>query len=192
MASKVLKTIRVFDGRLVKMQHVSAACKCDMTYSIWLPEEKPAKPVPLIYWLSGLTCTDDNFTQKAGAFKALKQRGVGIVCPDTSPRQPETIEGEADSYDFGTGAGFYVNATVPAWSDQGYHMYDYITQELPEQIRTEFGTEVDVDNSSIMGHSMGCLLYTSDAADEEDSVDLGGRRIIKKKKKKKKEANIKY
>ena len=108
--------------------------------------------VPVIYWLSGLTCTDENFLTKAGAQKRAAELGVAIVMPDTSPRGAD-IEGEDDAYDFGSGAGFYVNATQSPWSTN-YNMFDYITQELPSVIEELF-PEICKTRRSISGHSMG-------------------------------------
>ena len=100
-----------------------------MIFAIYLPPQAKEQPVPVLYWLSGLTCTDENFMQKAGAQRVAAELGIAIVCPDTSPRGSD-FPGEHDSYDFGSGAGFYVNATQQPWSAH-YHMYDYVTQELP-------------------------------------------------------------
>jgi len=154
MAAEIVKTIKVFGGSLVKFKHASTACKCPMVYSVFSPASATAdKPAPLIMWLSGLTCTDDNFMQKAGAFKAASDAGVVICCPDTSPRQAELIEGEGDDWDFGTGAGFYVTSTEPKWLDQGYDMYNYVTSELPGVLAAN--PAIDTSNVSVMGHSMG-------------------------------------
>lgn len=105
----------------------------------------------MIYYLSGLTCTDDNFITKAGAQRVAAELGVAIIAPDTSPRGAG-IEGEEDGWDFGTGAGFYVNATEPKWS-KNYRMYDYVTQELPFLVHENF--PVDKTKMSVFGHSMG-------------------------------------
>jgi len=154
MSAEVVKAIKVFGGSLVKFKHVSEVCKCPMVFSTFVPPTaSPENPAPLVMWLSGLTCTDDNFMQKAGAFEAACSAGVAICCPDTSPRQENLIENEGDNWDFGTGAGFYVNSTVEAWSNQGYHMFDYVTKELPAVVADN--NCVDTKNTSIMGHSMG-------------------------------------
>eukprot|EP00013_Stygamoeba_regulata_P010407 CAMPEP_0177686488 /NCGR_PEP_ID=MMETSP0447-20121125/33594_1 /TAXON_ID=0 /ORGANISM="Stygamoeba regulata, Strain BSH-02190019" /LENGTH=274 /DNA_ID=CAMNT_0019196611 /DNA_START=146 /DNA_END=970 /DNA_ORIENTATION=+ len=110
-----------------------------------------AVTVPVLYWLSGLTCTDQNFITKAGALRSASRLGVALVCPDTSPRGC-ALQGEEDSWDFGTGAGFYVNATEAPWK-QHYHMYDYTTQELPSLIESNF--PVNPAKQGIFGHSMG-------------------------------------
>merc|ERR1719454_1461984 len=123
-----------------------------MTFSIFLPPGvSSASKAPVLYYLSGLTCTDDNFTHKACAQRAAAAHGVALVAPDTSPRGLD-IEGEHDSYDFGSGAGFYVDATVEKWKKH-YNMYTYITKELPELISGLF--PVDPEKRSITGHSMG-------------------------------------
>jgi len=121
-----------------------------MVFSIFLPPQARGKSVPLLYWMSGLTCTDENFTIKAGAQRVAAELGLAIVCPDTSPRGTN-FPGEHDSYDFGSGAGFYVNATQEPWS-ANYNMYDYVTQELPELLREHFPVN---EKCGISGHSMG-------------------------------------
>lgn len=123
-----------------------------MTFSIFLPPQAEKRQVPVLYWLSGLTCTDENFVQKSGAQKYASEQGVAIICPDTSPRGdhvPDDVEG---GWDFGLGAGFYVNATQEPWS-RHYNMYDYIVDELPALIAQEFPQILD--RKSISGHSMG-------------------------------------
>ena len=124
-----------------------------MIFSVYLPPQADSVNVPVIYWLSGLTCTDDNFVQKAGAQQYAAEAGVAIVCPDTSPRGEHIPDDPEGAYDFGLGAGFYVNATQAPWSEH-YHMYDYVTQELP-QLLAGSDLPLDTDNCSIMGHSMG-------------------------------------
>merc|ERR1719163_1803853 len=99
--------------------------------------------VPVLYYLSGLTCTDENCTQKAGAQRAAAKEGVLLVCPDTSPRGHPAVEGEDDSYDFGTGAGFYLDATEPKWAKH-YRMYSYITKELPDLVAAYFPVDPDL------------------------------------------------
>jgi len=141
MASKValkqLKSWKVFGGVVRKYQHQSASTKTDMTFSIFLPPKASSdSPVPSLYWLSGLTCTDDNFVQKAGAFKSAAKSQLALICPDTSPRGVE-IKGDRDSWDFGVGAGFYVDATESPWKEN-YNMYSYVTKELPDIIKSNF------------------------------------------------------
>jgi S-formylglutathione hydrolase len=121
-----------------------------MTFAIWLPAGA-SKDIPVAYWLSGLTCTDLNFIEKANAFGPAAEHQIAIVCPDTSP-DALGIDGENDGWDFGTKAGFYVNATEPKWKEN-YNMYDYVTKELPELVRSNFG--ISATKQSIMGHSMG-------------------------------------
>ena len=121
-----------------------------MRFAIYLPPQAPQQEnVPVLYWLSGLTCTDENFMQKAGAHRIAAELGIAIVAPDTSPRG----EGVADDegYDLGQGAGFYVNATQSPWS-RHYQMYDYVVNELPALIESTFPVS---DKRSISGHSMG-------------------------------------
>jgi S-formylglutathione hydrolase len=121
-----------------------------MRFAIYLPPQAVSgKKVPVLYWLSGLTCTDENFMQKAGAQRIAAELGIAIVAPDTSPRG----EGVADdeSYDLGQGASFYVNATQAPWN-QHYHMYDYVVDELPQLIESIFSVS---DKRAIAGHSMG-------------------------------------
>jgi S-formylglutathione hydrolase len=106
--------------------------------------------VPILYWLSGLTCNDENFSQKAGAQRLAAELGLAIVCPDTSPRGTD-LPGEHEHWDFGSGAGFYVNATQAPWSDH-YNMYDYVTRELPALVEAELPV---TDQRAVSGHSMG-------------------------------------
>jgi S-formylglutathione hydrolase len=121
-----------------------------MTFGIFLPPQARQSDVPVLYWLSGLTCTDENFMIKAGAQRVAAELGIAIVCPDTSPRGTE-LPGEHDDWDFGSGAGFYVNATREPWS-RNYRMYDYVTEELPSLINEHFPV---TDRCGISGHSMG-------------------------------------
>ena len=142
--------IRSFDGYIERYKHHSNTTNCDMIFGIYLPPQAQQQPVPVLYWLSGLTCTDENFMQKAGAQRIAAELGIAIVCPDTSPRGTD-LPGEHDSYDFGSGAGFYLNATQAPW-DQHYQMYDYVVEELPMLIQQHFPV---TDKCSISGHSMG-------------------------------------
>jgi S-formylglutathione hydrolase len=122
-----------------------------MRFGVYLPPQAGAARVPVLYWLSGLTCTEENFVTKAGAQRVAAELGLAIVVPDTSPRGLN-IPGDADSYDFGVGAGFYVDATQAPWS-RGYRMYSYITQELFEIVSSTL--PVDPGRVGIFGHSMG-------------------------------------
>ncbi len=153
MTLEQLSANRMFGGRQLKLKHASSSLNCDMIFSIYLPPQADQGRVPVIYWLSGLTCTDDNFVQKAGAQRYAAEYGVAIICPDTSPRGEDVPDDENQAWDFGLGAGFYVNATQAPWN-RHYRMDDYVTRELPQVLRNS-GLPVDVDHCSIMGHSMG-------------------------------------
>lgn len=131
--------------------HASAKCQSEMRFSVYQPPQAEKRKVPVLYWLSGLSCTEENFMLKAGAQKFAAKYGVLIVAPDTSPRNVG-IEGENDDWDFGTGAGFYLNATRPRWSTY-YRMYDYLVDELPLLVEEHFS--VDLERQGIFGHSMG-------------------------------------
>ena len=142
-----------FGGEHRRYRHTSASLECDMEFAVFLPPSavgSSPKPAPVLYWLSGLTCTDQNFMQKAGAQKLAARLGLAIVCPDTSPRGLN-LPGEDDSYDFGTGAGFYINATQQPWAPH-YRMYDYVVKELPQLVESELPV---TDQRSVSGHSMG-------------------------------------
>lgn len=141
---------KVFGGWHKQYTHDSATLNCNMRFAIFLPPNATkSTPVPVLYWLSGLTCTDENFMQKAGAFRKAAELGIAIVAPDTSPRGDDVADDEG--YDLGKGAGFYLNATQQPWS-RHYHMYDYVTQELPALIEANFPVS---QLKSISGHSMG-------------------------------------
>jgi len=148
---ELISSNRVFSGRQEAWSHASEVCDCSMRFGIYLPPQVEAGPVPLLYWLSGLTCTDENFSQKAGAQRAAAELGLALVMPDTSPRGLN-LPGQDDAYDFGTGAGFYLNATESPWAGH-YNMYDYVVSELPELIAAHF--PVQTDCASISRHSMG-------------------------------------
>lgn len=148
---KQLAKIREFDGWLMRYSHVSQCCNCEMTFSIYLPPLAEKKRVAVVYWLSGLTCTDENFRTKAGAQRYAAELGLALVIPDTSPRGDQVTDEKA-RYDLGKGAGFYLNATQPPWAKH-YQMYDYITQELPQLIDANFPVVKGL--KSISGHSMG-------------------------------------
>lgn len=153
MSLKQLSEVKVSGGRLLRVEHLSLACQGHMTFALFLPPQagqQPADKVPVLYWLSGLTCNDENFSQKAGAFALAAELGMAMVMPDTSPRGAN-VEGEDDSYDLGTGAGFYVDATQAPWST-AYNMYSYVTQELPKLIQTHYPVN---EKAAISGHSMG-------------------------------------
>ena len=133
---ELVSATKSFGGWLKRYKHRSQVLNCEMIFAIYLPPAAEANDVPLLWWLSGLTCTDENFMQKAGAHKTAAELGLAIVCPDTSPRGTD-LPGEHESYDFGSGAGFYVNATQSPWS-QHYRMYDYVTEELPALVQEHF------------------------------------------------------
>ncbi|XP_061647578.1 S-formylglutathione hydrolase isoform X3 [Phyllopteryx taeniolatus] len=132
-------------------EHDSVELKCKMKFAVFLPPKAETHKCPVLYWLSGLTCTEQNFITKAGSQLAAAENGIIIVAPDTSPRGCG-VEGEDDSWDLGTGAGFYVDATHEPWKNN-YRMYSYVTQELPKLINSNF--PADPDRMSISGHSMG-------------------------------------
>lgn len=150
---ELLSTHVSFGGEHRRYRHIAATLECNMEFAVFLPPQAlvaQGRPVPVLYWLSGLTCTDANFMEKAGAHKLAAELGMAIVCPDTSPRGVD-LPGEDDSYDFGSGAGFYINATEQPWA-QHYRMYDYVVNELPHLIETELPVNAE---KSISGHSMG-------------------------------------
>jgi len=146
-----IERIREFGGWLERYRHASTGCHCDMTFSVYLPPQAEKGRVPAVYWLSGLTCTDDNFRVKAGAQRYAAELGLALVIPDTSPRGAE-VPDVKERYDLGQGAGFYVNATRVPWSTH-YHMYDYVTRELPALV--EAGLPLIPGVKSVTGHSMG-------------------------------------
>lgn len=148
---KLIESIKEFGGTLNRYTHDSVVCQCEMTFSVYLPPLAETQAVPALYWLSGLTCTDDNVRTKAGAQRYAAEHGLAFVMPDTSPRGDDVAD-EPERYDLGKGAGFYVNATQTPWN-QHYQMYDYITQELPELL--EANLPLIAGKKSISGHSMG-------------------------------------
>lgn len=142
----------MFGGYNKRYKHYSPTVGCSMTFHIYFPPSpSPDHKFPVLYWLSGLTCTDENFIIKSGAQRAASSEGIALIAPDTSPRGLN-VEGEADSWDFGVGAGFYLNATQEKWKN--WQMYDYIVKELPKLISENF-THLDTSRASISGHSMG-------------------------------------
>lgn len=148
---KQIEKVKEHGGWLNRYTHESTACQCEMTFSVYLPPQAEDGPVPVVYWLSGLTCNDDNFRTKAGAQRYAAELGLILVIPDTSPRG-ENVPDEADRYDLGKGAGFYVNATQSPWNTH-YQMYDYITRELPELVESSF--PIIPGKRAVSGHSMG-------------------------------------
>jgi S-formylglutathione hydrolase len=142
---------RVYAGEHKQFKHFSKSLNCDMRFAMFLPPQASEKPVPVLYWLSGLTCTDENFMQKAGAFRKAAELGIAIVAPDTSPRGEGITDDENGAYDLGLGAGFYLNATEKPWADH-YRMYDYVVEELPALIEANLPVS---NKRAISGHSMG-------------------------------------
>jgi S-formylglutathione hydrolase len=140
-----------FGGTIGFYSHRSDRCHCDMNFSVYLPPQAKSSKVPVLYFLSGLTCTEENFTTKSGVQQFAAQYGIAIVAPDTSPRGPE-VPDEKESWDFGSGAGFYVDAIQSPWQTN-YQMYSYITEELPALIAANF--PIDPTRQGISGHSMG-------------------------------------
>lgn len=152
MSIENLSCNKSFGGWHKQYRHTSSTLNCPMRFAIFLPPQASKNnPVPVLYWLSGLTCTDENFMQKAGAQRIAAELGIAVVAPDTSPRGDGVADDEA--YDLGQGAGFYVNATQAPWN-RHYQMYDYIVSELPELIEANFPV---TDQRAITGHSMGGL-----------------------------------
>lgn len=147
-----LSNVKIFDGQQSQHRHQSTLLSCGMEFSVYLPPQAAKQKVPVLYWLSGLTCTDQNFVTKAGAQQYAAQYGIAIVCPDTSPRGDDVADDADGAWDFGKGASFYVNATQEPWS-QHYQMFDYITTELPALINQHF--PIDGTKCGISGHSMG-------------------------------------
>jgi len=147
---KLNNKFKQFGGSLEFYTHESSSNNAPMNFAIFLPEQIKSQKLPVLYWLSGLTCTEENFMIKAGAARMASKLGIVLVSMDTSPRNLG-IDGEDESYDFGSGAGFYLNATDPKWSKH-YNMYDYVSDELPNFIEDNF----NVNNiKGISGHSMG-------------------------------------
>ncbi|HCO6360612.1 TPA: S-formylglutathione hydrolase [Escherichia coli] len=146
---EMLEEHRCFEGWQQRWRHDSSTLNCPMTFSIFLPPPRDHTPPPVLYWLSGLTCNDENFTTKAGAQRVAAELGIVLVMPDTSPRGEKVAND--DSYDLGQGAGFYLNATQPSWATH-YRMYDYLRDELPALVQSQFNVS---DRCAISGHSMG-------------------------------------
>ncbi|EMR9381184.1 S-formylglutathione hydrolase [Escherichia coli] len=146
---EMLEEHRCFEGWQQRWRHDSSTLNCPMTFSIFLPPPRDHTPPPVLYWLSGLTCNDENFTTKAGAQRMAAELGIVLVMPDTSPRGEQVAND--DGYDLGQGAGFYLNATQPPWA-MHYRMYDYLRDELPALVQSQFNVS---DRCAISGHSMG-------------------------------------
>ena len=138
-----------FGGWQDVYRHRSQALGCDMNFAVYLPSQAETRKLPVLYWLSGLTCTEQNFITKAGAQRYAAEHGLILVAPDTSPRGEEVAD--ADGYDLGKGAGFYLNASQAPWAKH-YRMCDYVTSELPALVEANFPA---TDARAISGHSMG-------------------------------------
>ena len=143
---------RCFGGRQLRLRHQSQVLSCAMTFSVFLPPQVKQGPVPVLYWLSGLTCTDENFSTKAGAQRYAAEAGIALVMPDTSPRGEGVPDDPEGRYDLGLGAGFYVNAEREPWR-RHYRMYDYVVHELPALVGAQL--PIDGDRAALSGHSMG-------------------------------------
>ena len=139
-----------FGGTQGVYTHPSTVCACDMTFGLFMPAEAQEGPVPLLWYLSGLTCTHENAMTKAGAQTWAAEQGIALVFPDTSPRGDDVADD--DGYDLGQGAGFYVNATQDPWATH-YRMWDYVMEELPALLERNFA--IDEERQAITGHSMG-------------------------------------
>ena len=149
---KLLSSVQCFGGLQNQYEHASETLNCTMQFSVYLPPQAQAgHKVPVAYWLSGLTCTDQNFATKAGAQRVASELGIAVVMPDTSPRGKDVPDDADKSYDFGLGAGFYVDATEAPWSTH-YKMYSYIVEELPALIESALPVS---QLKSVFGHSMG-------------------------------------
>lgn len=141
-----------FDGKVGFYRHASRCNDCDMRFAVFVPPQAKDGPVPVLTWLAGLTCTEETFMIKAGAQRLAAKLGLLLVAPDTSPRGEGVPDDPEGAYDFGLGAGFYVNATEEPWR-RHYRMYDYVTQELPAIVAEHF--PADGERQGIFGHSMG-------------------------------------
>ncbi|MBX9762911.1 MAG: S-formylglutathione hydrolase [Pseudomonadaceae bacterium] len=152
MSLEIVSSNKSAGGWHKRYRHHSAVLGCDMVFAVYLPPQaEQGEELPVLYWLSGLTCTDENFMQKAGAHKLAAELGLIIVAPDTSPRGADVPDDPDKAWDFGLGAGFYLNAAQQPWA-RHYRMYDYVVQELPALIEANFPVS---DRRGISGHSMG-------------------------------------
>jgi S-formylglutathione hydrolase len=148
---EVVSQHRCFNGTVGFYKHDAASTACPMKFSVFTPPQAQSGPVPVLYYLAGLTCTEETFMIKTGAQRIAAELGIMLVAPDTSPRGVK-LPGDSDSWDFGVGAGFYVDATVEPWS-RHYRMYTYVTQELRALVEAQF--PADPARTGIFGHSMG-------------------------------------
>lgn len=147
----LISEYKSFGGKVGFYSHASTTCNGEMRFAVYQPPQATQNSLPVLYFLSGLTCTEENFIVKAGALRWAAEYGLILVAPDTSPRNTG-IAGEDDEWDFGTGAGFYVDATTEPWRSH-YQMYSYIVYELPALIAANFPAQIE--NQGIFGHSMG-------------------------------------
>ena len=148
---KTISLERSYGGTQGVYAHRSSTCDCDMTFAVYLPPQADERPCPVVWYLSGLTCTHANVMEKGEYRRAAAALGLIVVCPDTSPRG-EGVPDDRDNWQFGSGAGFYLDATCPPF-DANYRMYSYISEELPRLIASEF--PVDMSRQGVFGHSMG-------------------------------------
>jgi S-formylglutathione hydrolase len=149
---EIVSQARAFGGRQLVYKHASAETRTDMRLSVYVPPAAERGKVPVVWFLSGLTCTEENFTVKAGAQRVAAELGLMVIAPDTSPRGEGVPDDPDGAYDFGLGAGFYVDATEEPWS-RNYRMRSYVERELPALVAAEL--PADLDRQGIMGHSMG-------------------------------------
>ena len=166
---KEIESVKESGGYLKRYTHESTSCGCEMTFSVYLPPAAKDRKVPALYWLSGLTCNDDNARTKGGFQRFAAKHDIAIVFPDTSPRGDDVAD-EPERYDLGQAAGFYVNATQDPWQPN-FQMFDYVTRELPSLIESNLPLMAGV--KSVSGHSMGghgALICALKCADEYRSV----------------------
>jgi len=152
MSADIIAANKSFGGWQQRLRHASRTLGCEMVFSVYLPPQAETRRVPVLYWLSGLTCNDQNFVTKAGAQRYAAEHGIAIVAPDTSPRGEGVAD--AEGWDLGQGAGFYVNATREPWAAH-FRMYDYVVDELPALVSAQYAAAIDGDRSGVFGHSMG-------------------------------------
>lgn len=152
MTIETISETRCFGGTMGFYRHASAANNCDMQFAVFVPRQADEGPVPVVTFLSGLTCTEENFMVKAGAQRYAAELGIMLVAPDTSPRGDDVPDDPEGAWDFGLGAGMYVNATEKPWS-QHYHMYDYVMYDLQRAVFDHFPG--DAGRQGLTGHSMG-------------------------------------
>ena len=152
MSLETLNEHAAFGGRTGFYRHASSVNACDMQFAVYVPPQAASGPVPVLTYLAGLTCTEETFMIKAGAQRVAAALGIMLVAPDTSPRGDDVPDDPDGAWDFGIGAGFYLNATASPWQ-RHYRMYDYVTEEVPAIIAEAF--PADPDRQGITGHSMG-------------------------------------